>query len=309
MIFYHRAITFIGCCLLGMSSCALLHPITLNNYHLSEPPNGVAFADNLYCDKTETDNLSWTEYMYWTARVFGYTSDEYAAAIPDTTVWTTMGLCWDNFMRGLDETYLRHPYFDEFPVVGISQEQAKAYSQWRSDRVFEGILIRLKQIQPHSDQNADNHFTIERYFRGELSYVLPGKGKKPMYYPEFRLPTLPERQQMLEYADATDKAFFDKRRSKKWRPCTDNFPFIHSDIPFCRERGMPPTTAISQGCAAIFQHLQGNVNEWLAEPNLAAGGSWQDQREVILRQDTFTIAAPNMGTGFRNVCRWIRWEG
>lgn len=86
MIFYHRAITFIGCCLLGMSSCAVLHPITLNNYHLSEPPNGVAFADNFYCDKTEIDNRAWREYMYWTVKVFGDTSDEYAAAIPDTTV-------------------------------------------------------------------------------------------------------------------------------------------------------------------------------------------------------------------------------
>ncbi len=254
------------------------------------------------------DNIGWREYMFWLEKVFGPDSGEHRAALPDSAALNEFTLCFSDFYVPDFDYYLRHPSFDHYPVVGVSQEQAMAYSKWRSDRVFEVALTRLKRITPIDSLTPDNYFTIERYFKGEFSNVVPGKQPPVWYYPEFRLPTLEERQQILRFADAGDKAHFEKCHSKKCRACKEGFPAFRSDAQPCDVLGSLPLNECEEGCAAVFFHLRGNVNEWLAEPNIAAGGGWKDSRTAILRQDTFAIEAPNAWTGFRNVCEWKRWK-
>lgn len=189
----------LGVLLLGCTSCNILKPITANNYHRSDPPNGFRIEGNFYCDKTEIANLGYREYLYWIARVYGESYPEvYLEALPDTTVWLQLE---DSCLALLSEVYLRHPAYDDHPVVGITQEQAKQYSKWRSDRVFEMYLVKLKRIAILPNPNEDNCFTIERYYSGELPNILPSKGPPVAYYPEFRLPNLEERQRILRYAD------------------------------------------------------------------------------------------------------------
>ncbi len=287
--------------LLGSTSCALLQPLTENNYHRSTPPNGAEVAENFYCDKTEMTNMGWREYIYWTKQVFGPDSKEYLATVSDSAVWEKFLLCYNLESK----SYAEHPFYDDYPAVGISQAQAMAYSKWRSDRVFEVILIRLKRIIPLDSVTADTYFTIERYFKGEYPGSIPGNHRPVLYYPEFRLPTLEERQRILRYSDAADKAHFEKCHSRKCRDCKEDFPVFRSDMLPCTDFVY---SSCSDGCAAVFFHLRGNVNEWLSAPNVAAGGGWKDSRAAILRQDTFHLQGPNAWTGFRNVCEWKRWQ-
>ncbi len=43
--------------------------------------------------------------------------------------------------------YLRHPSFQDYPVVGVTWQQATNYAKWRTERVNEGLLEREGYIE------------------------------------------------------------------------------------------------------------------------------------------------------------------
>src|SRR6478609_10113727 len=84
------------------------------------PPGTVQVNDSLYADACEISNFSWQEYELSVADVYGKNSKEHLAALPDTLVWR------DNFSYNEPyvQYYYRHPAYKDYPVVGISHEQA-----------------------------------------------------------------------------------------------------------------------------------------------------------------------------------------
>lgn len=256
------------------------------------------------CDQTEVTNIGYREYVFWIARVFGINSKEFWMAYPDTSVW----LDELHYGEPYVEQYFSHPAFNFYPIVGVSQEQAKAYSKWRADRVFESILIKMKKIKYDSIQNKETYFTVEKYFNG----IYPRIGETVKYYPVFRLPTLAERKQILQFADSVDKAYFAKCISKDCKLCRNNFPVILSDL--CQKDSSlkslykDVTFPVKTGCTSgWFYHLRGNVSEWVEDADVSVGGSWNNSKERILQSDTFHTSKQNDCTGFRNVGEWKEW--
>ncbi len=289
--------------------CSTANKIADNNYQILEiPPNGVKIADNFFCDKTEVANIGWREYMLWTKRIFGRNSAEYIAILPDSLVWRQNFYCLESFTV----YYLNHPTFIEYPVVGITKQQAIDFSKWRSDRYFEILLLLMNKIEFDSTQNRGNYFTIEKYFKGTYGKILPGE--KVKYYPNFRLPTISERKYILNYADSLDQAYFKKCNSKYCKDCKTNFPKFYSDIVPCNKDTLKaePTISTKVNYSAKKGHpifnLRGNVSEWSSEENITFGGGWLDKREKILTTDTFHVDKQNSWTGFRNVCEWKQWK-
>ena len=295
--------------------CSVFKRVNEDNYSKKfKLPGVIKISDNFYCDQTEMCNLSWLEYQYWTRKVFGSKSKEYRETLLDTNVWLSKYVCSysnnpknDSIYNG---DYFRLPKFRNYPIVGITQNQTLDYSKWRSDRVFELILIELNKIEEDTAQNKDSYFTIERYYNDELKYINPGEKLK--YYPEYRLPTLDERKIILHYADSIQKTYINNRRKfKKWNLWKETNIYPVSDIiPCLRDTFINiPYIPVNNSCfTSSINNLRGNVSEWTSENEITVGGGWLDKRERIMQTDTFHTKSPNAWTGFRCVCEWKKWE-
>jgi gliding motility-associated lipoprotein GldJ len=122
---------------------------------------------SFYMDETEVTNISYREYLYWLKRVFPISNDKfkyiYYTALPDTLVWRDRLGANETFV----DHYLRHPAYNNYPVVGVSWIQASRYAEWRTDRVNEKILIEegiLRQVNDDSKVvSGANHFNTRTY--------------------------------------------------------------------------------------------------------------------------------------------------
>ncbi|MDP4238674.1 MAG: SUMF1/EgtB/PvdO family nonheme iron enzyme [Bacteroidota bacterium] len=168
-------------------------------------------VSSFYMDEFEIRNIDWREYTNWMKAVFGKTAPKLVQrAQPDVTVWREELAYNEPYL----ENYFTHPAFDQYPVVGVTWEQAMDYCQWRTDRVNELALIRAGIILPpdfsklekltNVDSIANSFvFNTQKYLKQDSYQPAAGKNaKKDLYgknrkvdmsdgilFSDFRLPT------------------------------------------------------------------------------------------------------------------------
>ena len=131
---------FILCILVAIAGSVSGQHLTLKNYQgkITRSLNLIQIDNQPYCDKSPITNLDWREYLFWLEQTYGKDSEQYRAALPDEAVLRQQmpdSLVW---------YYLHHPMHNNSIVLGVSPEQARAYCQWRTDRVAEQMLWYLK---------------------------------------------------------------------------------------------------------------------------------------------------------------------
>lgn len=172
---------------------------------------------SFYMDETEVTNIMYLEYLNYLKQMFPPTDQKYSniykGALPDTLVWRNpLG-----FLENMVSNYLRHPAYQNYPVVGVNWIQATEFSKWRTDRVNEKIASDEGYVERDAYMNADasSNFTTETYlnapskvYGGSDSITRGGKQtqrklnrkdsdstdiyvqkKDGVFYPEYRLPT------------------------------------------------------------------------------------------------------------------------
>lgn len=123
-----------------------------------------ATVSSFYMDETEVTNIYWLEYLYWLQRVYAADYPEiYDKALPDTLVWRSKLAYNEPYV----DYYLRHPSYNDYPVVGVNWLQANDFCAWRSDRVNEAILIREGLFEHFPQQINEDHFSTDAYFAGQ----------------------------------------------------------------------------------------------------------------------------------------------
>ena len=121
-------------------------------------------VSSFYMDETEVSNFSYREFVYWMNRAYGEEYPELVKQIyPDTTVWRSR-LSWvENFV----ENYFQCAMFNDYPVVGVTWEQASQFCKWRTDRVNEKILVDAGIIElAQSELTGSEAFQTDVYLAG-----------------------------------------------------------------------------------------------------------------------------------------------
>jgi gliding motility-associated lipoprotein GldJ len=129
-------------------------------YDWNNMPRRVTVS-SFYMDETEIRNIDYREYLYWLRHVYATDYNYlYRQALPDTLVWRSR-LAYNEPMV---ELYLRHPAYEQYPVVGVSWVQATKYCDWRTDRVNEFILMREGIFDDYlAPQDQAKHFNTDAY--------------------------------------------------------------------------------------------------------------------------------------------------
>jgi formylglycine-generating enzyme len=131
-------------------------------YEWNNVPRRVTVS-SFYMDETEVANIHWREYLHWLRQRYVSYPEVWREALPDTLVWREE-LAYN---EPLVETYLRHPSFDMYPVVGVSWLQATKFAEWRSNRANEMILIERGILNPSPDQKDSETFDTKAYLTGQ----------------------------------------------------------------------------------------------------------------------------------------------
>jgi len=132
-------------------------------YDWNNVPRRVTLT-SFYMDETEVRNIDYREYLYWIRRVFSEMPEVFQNALPDTLVWLDPMAYNEPYV----EYYLRHPAYNEYPVVGVSWRQASNYALWRTDRVNEKVLIEQGiLLKDPAGQLGAEHFNTDAYLAGQ----------------------------------------------------------------------------------------------------------------------------------------------
>jgi len=143
---------------------------------------------SFYMDETEVANQDWLDYLHWISITYPQDRELYYNALPDTLVWRKPLSYNDPYV----DNYLRHPAFQDYPVVGVTWDQAQEYCSWRTDRTNENILRETGRLVAWKDQGgkgkkaapaaattAAQPFNTDIYLNGQMQG--PGiNGKKMM---------------------------------------------------------------------------------------------------------------------------------
>lgn len=189
----------------------------------------------------------------------------------------------EGFVKPMDELYFTHQAYNEYPVINISQFAAKEYCKWLTEKLNENksleerIVVRLPKRAEFIRAGAGSNFDYQ-YAWGN-NYLTNSEGDFLCNFT--RIP----------YANMS-RGENGKLIIKNGRP----------DLDFASDDAMYMTKVKSYYPSQFgFYNLNGNVAEWLADENFAAGGSWYDFGYDVRLQSIKKVHGPSPEVGFRPV--------
>ena len=231
-------------------------------------PGVIMVSENLYYDETEASNFWWLEYLYWTRK---NNPELYATHLPDTNVWSIDSMLNEPFSK----FYLRHPLYRQYPVVGVSWNQATEFCKWRTERVREFLMAQGKI------DKAPKHFN-------------------------FRLPTHAEYLMMFNDIKALPNKIGEEGK-KKYRGLNRYNMKVKGTGKLGVAGDLNDNADVTAPILSYWSNnfgvynIKGNVAEWLLDSNTYAGGAWQ----TPMTEDVSVVKTskkPSAVIGFRCVC-------
>jgi gliding motility-associated lipoprotein GldK len=153
-----------------------------------------------------------------------------APVYPDTTVWLKDFANAYTFNEPIFSNYFSHPGYDNYPVVGVSWEQANAFCAWRSDLRRNGNL---------NNNDFDTPFRLPT----EMEWEYAARGKKARTVYPWGSP----------YTSTRKGCFLANFKPRRGEYALDGYVFT------------APARAFHPNDVGLY-NMSGNVAEWTATP-------------------------------------------
>jgi formylglycine-generating enzyme required for sulfatase activity len=254
------------------------HPVAAQKKKSFSPPGTTKVNDTMYVDKTEVANIHWREYLYYLSL---YDSASLPGALPDTTVWLHAN---GNAGETYSEYYFRHPGFNNYPVVGISYNQAVAFCQWRTKAANFALYVKENRIRDWQ-RHINDSFPIRFYYR------LPAKDE----WESLAFPALASSAGGYKEKDGKLKFLFNTKEYNS---------SINVDSAGAHHyRAYSFTVMVTSFLPGKFRtyNLTGNVAEMLSENGIAKGGSFEHTLDESDYKKNQYYTRPERWLGFRCV--------
>jgi sulfatase modifying factor 1 len=228
-------------------------------------------ANVFYVGKYEVTNLDYRNFL--SGLLEEKQTAAYQKALPDT-------LCWNNgkgYNQPYAQYYFRDKPFDNYPVVGISYEQAKAYCDWLTAKYNRDPKKKFKQVQFRlltRDEwiYAANKGDSSKVYTWGSGFIKNNRGQ---YLCNFRYVELVYDSVTKKYNEAPPRIDPDKNAVISG-PVNSFFPNSFGIYNMC-----------------------GNVAEMTAEKGVARGGSYNDPSWNVRILSEKAYLKPAADIGFR----------
>ena len=228
-------------------------------------PNSISLNSRICIDLAEVPAYMYKDFLQSIAATEGATSQAFLDMTPDFESWTM--IFKDHTAEELKTKFFESDELALMPIVGITYEQAVAFTKWRTDDF-------KKQLAGMNKRDRAMYPTVFRY-------RLPTK--KEWGLMRFRGQEKAMKKQLRKMGDKNQKAF----KLSKSKLLNDN-ELIHDTYYLSDER-------------VGFFNMYNNVSEMTSQKGLAVGGSWQAGNPTKAFDKEFTYKGANAWTGFRCV--------
>jgi formylglycine-generating enzyme required for sulfatase activity len=218
-------------------------------------------VDSFYIFNHEVTN---GEYQMFIEDVKSKDTAYYKQMLPDTLVWRDRY----SYSEPMVDYYFRHPAFRNYPVLGISYEQAESYCKWLTAKYMNEVNRKFKQVEFQLPTIAEWTYAS----KGGLDLSkFPWKGnsmqdKDGKWMAKFRvIPQDGIGYEIIPVQKLDGKIEYRKMLTASgWFGANDMDHWIVSPVKSYPANGY-----------GLFD-MAGNVEEYVLEKGVTKGGSWKD---------------------------------
>lgn len=223
--------------------------------------------EHIYVSKYEVSNADYRAFL----AAAESDPQQYKAALPDTSVWQGT----EHSASPMTAFYFRHPSFDNYPMVGVSFENALAYCQWltviynkEENRKFSKVIFRLPTKEEWT--LAANGGDEKKQYPWGTGFIRNSRSMSLCNYNE---------NGELIFDSATKKYIIA--------------PIAPNGI---RIKITSPVKSFYPSSFGMY-NMSGNVAEMIAEKGTAKGGSYDDPawNVTIASEKKYTKATADIG--------------